>query len=78
MHLNYPPWPMAGENFEIYLSQMVKNTLKISTMVGENSGSPKFAGLKMAKNATKLSWVSNKQHSSPLKSEVPSYKVAPP
>ena len=27
---------MVGENFEIYLSQMAKNDLKLSTMVGEN------------------------------------------
>ena len=27
---------MVGENFEIYISQMGKNTLKLSTMVGEN------------------------------------------
>ena len=33
MHLNYP---LCGENFKIYLSQMAKNALKLSTMVGEN------------------------------------------
>ena len=27
---------MVGENFEIHLSQMAKNDLKLSTMVGEN------------------------------------------
>ena len=27
---------MVGEMFEIYLSQMAKSTLKLSTMVGEN------------------------------------------
>ena len=27
---------MVGENFEIYSSQLAKNTLKSSTMAGEN------------------------------------------
>ena len=27
---------MIGENFEIYLSEMAKNELKLSTIVGEN------------------------------------------
>ena len=27
---------MAGENFDIYVTQMSKNHLKLSTMVGEN------------------------------------------
>ena len=27
---------MVGENFEIYMSEMAKNHLKLSTMVGEN------------------------------------------
>ena len=27
---------MVGENFEMYLSQMAKTTLKLSTVVGEN------------------------------------------
>ena len=27
---------MIGENFENYLSQMAKNSFKLSTMVGEN------------------------------------------
>ena len=29
---------MVGENFEIYLSQMAKNALKLSTMVGKKFG----------------------------------------
>ena len=27
---------MVGENFEIYMSEMAKNTLELSTMVGAN------------------------------------------
>ena len=46
---------MVGD-FEIHLSQMVKNALKLSTMVGENF---EIRWSQMAKNATKLSWVSN-------------------
>ena len=43
---------MVGENFEIYLSQMAKNALKLSTMVGENF---EIHLSQMAKNALKLS-----------------------
>ena len=41
---------MVGENFEIYLSQMAKNALKLSTMVGENL---EIYLSQMAKNALK-------------------------
>ena len=43
---------MIGEIFEIYLSQMAKNVLKLSTVVGENS---EIYMSQMAKNALKLS-----------------------
>ena len=43
---------MLRENFEIYLSQMLKNALKLSTMVGENF---EIYMSQMSKNALKLS-----------------------
>ena len=43
---------MVGEIFEFYLSQMAKNTLKLSTMVGEKF---EFYLSQMAKNTLKLS-----------------------
>ena len=43
---------MVGENFEIYLSEMAKNVLKLYTMVGENFEIYLF---EMAKNGLKLS-----------------------
>ena len=43
---------MVGENFEIYLCQMVKNAFKLSTMVGENF---EIYLCQMVKNAFKLS-----------------------
>ena len=42
---------MVGENFEIYISQMGKNTLKLSTMVGENF---EIYSSQLAKNALKI------------------------
>ena len=43
---------MVEENFEIYMSQMAKNALKLSTQVGENF---EIYMSQMAKNALKLS-----------------------
>ena len=43
---------MVGENFEIYLSQIAINALKLSTMVGENF---EISLSQIAKNAVKLS-----------------------
>ena len=43
---------MVGEDFEIYLCQMVKNAFKLSTMVGENF---EIYLCQMVKNAFKLS-----------------------
>ena len=43
---------MVGENFEIDLSQIARNTLKLSTMVGENFEIDLF---QIVKNTLKLS-----------------------
>ena len=42
---------MVGENFEIYFSQMAKNTFKLSTMIDEIF---EIYFFQMAKNAFKL------------------------
>ena len=42
---------MAGENFEIYCSQMAKNAVNLSTMVGKNR---KFTLLKWLRNDIKF------------------------
>ena len=43
---------MVGENFEIYSSQLSKNTFKSSTMVGEKFG---IYSSQLVKNTLKLS-----------------------
>ena len=43
---------MVGENFEMYSSQITKNTFKLSTMVGGNF---EICMYEMARNAFKLS-----------------------
>ena len=49
---------MVGENFEIHMSQMAKNELKLSTMVGEIF---EIHMSQMAKNELKLSTMVDKQ-----------------